>query len=821
MSEFVFAFRMLRRSPFTSGLIILTLALGVSATVAIYTVVQGVLLRDLPYPAADRLVLVWRSTTEDPVMRGALSPRDLLDVSAEVTAFSHIGAVNSFSTSFVPPDAPAEQVQLGVVSGDFFGAVGVPPLLGRTLEPADDRPLDTRDPETVSVVVLSHDFWIRHFGGDGNAVGRTIRFGGSRMTVVGVMPEAFAVQMPVGSGMSTDLVGWTPLGVNAQTASRDGAYLKVWARLKPGTTRQVAQAQLAGAAARLRAAHSAHEETGYRLRAESLEQEVVAHASSILMLLGLTGMVTLLVACANAAGLLLVQHMGRMQEMSVRAALGATRGRIIRQLTTEAAVLSFGGAFLGVALAAPAVPLLLGLDPGLIPESSAIRLDAGVLAFAVAVALLATALSGTVPAVVLAHARLEHIVRSRAAVTRGSRRLRSFAVGGQIAGALLLTYASASLAETLRRWENTDYGFTTAGVHAFEITLPFLAYQGPDTWVRFFDDLRQRLSALPTAAAVAAGSDLPMDGNLTQEPWLPTDLTGTTSWGERTALHRSVSPGYFETAGIDVLEGRSFTESDRDGAPPVVVVDREIARQLSEDRAGPVIGRRLDVTRHTFSGGYSVQRRTVEVVGVVRTVPHDHPDARPAGMLYLPQAQYPLWSMTLLVRGHNGRMPDAAQVRRTVAEADPGLPVIRERPLEAVISSKLAPTRFLLALVAMLGLVVAGLAGAGLFGTVAESVRQGHRDLGIRLALGATGGRVVNEVVMRGLSMLALGLLAGAFVTPVVGRIMADTIQTRDSWSASALAGATLLILGVGLVACYVPARRAAGIDPLRTMRDE
>lgn len=815
------AWRVTRRSPLAAGLAVMALAIGVGAALAVFMVVQGVVLRDLPYPEPDRLVLVWRGTAEDPSQRGPLSPPDLMDVRERTPAFAALAGLNSFSTTFVPGGGTPEQIQLGAMAGPFFRLIGVRPALGGTLEADEVGPINTRDPEVLSVIVLSHDFWVRQLGADPAVVGRTLHFGGSRMRVIGVMPDDFALHMPVDAGMSTDLAGWTPLGIDPATASREGAYLKVWGRLARGATIGEAQAQLDGTAAQLREAHRTHDESGFRLRAVPLQRDVIAHASGVLLLLAVAGVITLLVACANVAGLLLVQFMGRTQELAVRAALGANRLRIVRQLTTEAALLTVAGAGLGLAIAPAAVTLLLGLDPGLIPTSWAIEMNLAVVGVAAATAACATLLSGTIPAVMISRASLGHGVRSRSTATPTSTRVRRVAVACQVAGALLLVYGSATLAQTVSRWQQADFGFRANGVQTFAMVLPFASYRGPETWVRFWDDLEQRLAAVPGVEAAASGSDLPMAGDLSLEPYLPSELSGATTWGARTALHRSVSPGYFDATGIRLLEGRTHTPGDREGAPQVVVVDAEIARQLRRDRDGPVIGRRLDVTRHTFRGGYNVERTTADVVGVVAAVPHDHPDAAPAGMIYLSHAQYPLRGMYLLLRGEGGRVPDMALTRAALRELDPALPVFRVRALRDIVSGKLAPTRFILALVAALAAAVTVLVSVALFGMVAETVRQGRRDMGIRLALGATAAQLTRTVLSGTAALLGLGVLAGAILTPGIGRLIATTIQSRETWSGSALAAAIVAVLAVGLLSCYLPARRAGRIDPLQSLRQD
>ncbi|HUF67013.1 MAG TPA: ADOP family duplicated permease [Longimicrobiales bacterium] len=815
------ALRQFRRTPLTALLAACTLALGITITVAIGSVVRSVLQGSLPYPDPDRLVLVWQGTRTEADARGPLSPPDLLDLAGAASAFTAAG-VNSFGTSYVPEAGDPEQIQLGVVMGDVFTVLRVPALHGRVLEPADDRPMNTRDPELIAPVVLDHGFWTRRFGADPDVIGETMRVGGSRMRIVGVLPPWFRLHMPAGAGMSTDLAGWTPLGIDAATAPRDGAYLKVIARLSENASLEQAQADADRIAAGLRDRFTPHAEADLRLRVVALHDDVVAHIRPVLLVLGVTGVLVLLVACSNVAGLLVIRFLDRRDEIAIRLALGAGRARTVRQLLLESGLIALLGSGIGVALALPTARALLRLEPGIVPRTGdSLEVDATILGSALAIAALTALLCGLGPALLTAREAPGGLLRAqRSGASPGIRHLRAAMVVVQAAAAFAMLHGSLSLTRTLLRLNNQEHGFRAEPVMTFALSLPFARYRGPDAWVPFFDDLTTRLAATPGVASAAASSDLPMRGDLSLEPIADLAATDPGAADRQRALHRIVTPGYFETVGIAVLQGRAFNASDRRGAPDVAIVDETLARQLTSLAPGPVVGRAIEVTVHGFEGGYSIGRRTVEIAGVVGTVPHEHPDAPPPGTVYLPHAQYPLWTMYVVVRGSGG-LTDAATLGGVVGSIDAELPIQMLRPLRAILAEVLAPTRFVLALIGTFAVVAIGMTAAALFGLVAESVRQRRREFGIRLALGESPRSLVSRVLRGGMILAAAGVLPGALFAPGLGRLLHRALDTSGPVDARALAAGVLLLAAVALTASGLPATRAARADPMEALRGD
>jgi predicted permease len=820
-SDLVLVLRRLARAPVTPAIAIAALCVGVAVAAAIFTVIEGVLLRGLPYPGGDRLVLVWRATQRDPAERGPVSPPDFLDIRDRTSAFGSVAAVNSFSTTHLPDSGDPEQVHLGVVAGDFFSVMGVPPLLGRALEPSDHQPLDTRDSATVSVIVLDHAFWTRALGSDPDVLGRTLNLGGSRSRIVGVMPEAFRLHMPAGAGMSTDAIGWMPLGIDLAAASRDGAYLKVIARLAPGATIERARAELAAEARRLRRDVAGHADAGTTLRAEPLEREVTAHIRPVLVLLASTGVLLLAVAGANAASLLLVRFTSRGQEAAIRRALGAGDRLVMRHMLLESAVIAFAGTLAGVLLAQPLVNLLLRIEPDIVPRTTALAVDGGIVLAAVVLGAMLTVLCGMGPAWLVTRGSMTSMLRAqRATASRGARTLRRGLVTLQCAAAFALLYVSTSLVGTLVRLERLDPGFLAERVQTARVTLPFSRYPGPDRWVRFFADLQQHMSAADGVLDVALTSDLPMSGDQTLEPYAPAELLSSTDWGTFTSLHRIVSPGYFATLGVPLRAGREFTAADREGAPEILVIDEALASALHRQSPGPIVGRRLTVTVHEFQAGYRVTQRTAEIVGIVGAVPHEHPDAAPPGTIYMPHAQYPLWSMVLVARGTSS-FPAVAALRSQLDRMDPQLPLASVRSLAAVVDEIMAPTRFVLALIGIFAIAVIVLTVAGLFGVVADTVRERRRELAVRLAIGASPGMLSRSMLRSGVVLAAVGIVPGFVLAPALGRVLERGVEGTVGLSFLPLSIAVAGLLGIAVAACLVPAWRAGRVDPMATLREE
>lgn len=814
--DLFYAFRTLRRGRATSLLAVLTLALGTGAVAGVWAVASPILGRHLPYPDASSLALVWRTSQATDARRLALSPPDFVDVRERATAFEALAAMNSFTSTLQTEDGGPEQIQLGVVSGDFFRVFGVPAGLGRVLEPGDDR---RRPSGNSGPLVLAHELWTQRFGADPDVVGRTVVVGSDRMTIVGVMPAGFRLHLPAGAGMSSDLAGWTPLGIDYATAPRDGAYLKVIGRVRPGIAVEAASAEVAAIAASLRDVHASHAAEETRFRAVRLQDEVVEHVRWSLVLLGAAGVLVLLVACGNVAGLLLVRFLARRGELGTRVALGATRGALARQLVAEAVLLATAGTAAGMLLARAAVPLLLRLEPGVLPRLGAGGVDPMLLLVMAGAALVATFVGGALPAFLAARGATAGVVRGNRDSGASTHRARGGVVVAQLALGFALLYGGVSLGAAALDVRRQDLGFDTRGALTFSVTLPFASYRGEQSWLDFHERFADRLAALPAVRAVGLASGLPLVGDNSLDAYAIDPAFEELPWGTRQALFRVITPGYLEAAGIRLVEGRDVTAADRAGAPVAVLVDRALAARLQPLQPGPVIGRRLDVAIHEFRDGYRVRRDEARIVGVVESVAHEHPRADPPGALYISHQQQPLWGMNYVVRGA-GAAPSAAAVRQVLADLDPTLALHRPRPFDDVVAASLSADRFLLALVGAFAGVVVALGLVGLYALLAEMQRQRRRETGIRLALGARPLQVARRVLLSAAGLAAAGAAAGVLLVPGAETLLARAVPFREPVAPGWLL-TTALLLVAGAVACSAgPARRAARLSPVEALRE-
>ena len=814
MRELRTVLRSLARKPLAPVFAAVTLALGVATALAAWLTVHAVVLDDLPYRDAEQLLLIWRGTSDDPTLRGPLSPGDWMDVRTRATSFSHVGAVNSYSTTLLEDGADPAQVQLGAVTGNFFATMGFRTVLGRGLEGGDDRV--RTGPEDIGVLVLDHAYWQDRFGGDPSVLGRSVRLGGTVYSVIGVTAPGTDLLMPVDAGMATDLKGWVPFDVGYAGQPRDGAYLRVVARLRPGVSVGSANAELGSLADRLREEHPEHRDSGFRLRALPLQEDVVAHVRPTLFIVAIGAGVLLLVACANVATLMLVRFLGRRTDMAVRIALGAGRRQLVRHGLAEGAAVCLPGTVLGVLVTGPAIRTLTALQPGIFPRADAIALDASALLPAAVIGGVATVLCSAAPLAFVLRDRVGGLLRSRSGSGAGRRWLRPGLLSIQVVSAFLLLYGGASLLRSLAATRTADLGFEGHDVLTGRISLPLGDDRRPPAeWVEVFRTIEERVTALPAVAAAGLTSDLPTEGDPTLEPWLPADADARATWGSQTALTRIVSPAYFDALAVNLRAGRALLPSDGPDDARVAVVDEAFAASLGSSPADAV-GREIDVTTHDFSDGYQVLGQRVRIVGVAATVPHAHPAAAPPGTVYRPLAQYPLWALSIVARG-----ADANALRSAVREVAPSVPVTGIRTLEGVVGETLALTRFLLALVVGLAAVVMGLTAAGLLGLTAEVVLQRRRELGIRMALGADGRRVVVRVLAGGLAVVAIGTVPGVALTPLMGRALRDALGYGPSLDLVAVLVAGLSVALVAALACWWPAQGAARIAPSVVLRED
>jgi putative ABC transport system permease protein len=812
------ALRTVRRDLRFHAPLVLLLALPVAALAVVAAGARSLILAPPPFERPDELVLVSNRFGHDAGPRSAASPPELLDYHQRVGSLGSLAGVNSFSAALTGDDGPAEQLQVGVTSGNFFEVLRVRPLHGRLYSEADDTPLDTRDSANSSVVVLSHGLWRRRFAADPGVVGRLVRVGGTPMRVLGVLPPSFRLRLPPG-GMTTRLDAWTPLRIDYANAPRDGRYLTLIGRIAAGRTLAQVSSDATAAARELRASFSDYERARLTLAVEPLHRASVAHLRPILLLLGAAVATVLTLACINSAGMLLARLASRGRELAIRAALGAGRGRLVRQLAGEIAIVAVLATAAGCALGFALVRLLrrASLDPEL--EALALPLDlttaAGILAL---IALIGIALGalGAVPGLQATHTLGEGPPHQRGVAGMGRRwsQLRGGLVAGQVALSALLVIVAALLLRSSLALRDMPLGFEPANVLTFRVSLPFSRYPGPERWLRRYDELMRELAGLPGVVSAGSVDQLPTSGGAAA-PYAAVPADGA-EWGATSAVYRTASDGYFAALGVRVLAGRLFTAEDRSGAPPVILVDNALARSLGR---GSAVGRMLEVQVEDFSEGYRVRRVQAEIVGVVSTVPHDRPDRVHQGTIYLPLAQHPTWSVAVAIRTSVPPESVVESARRAVARLDPALPIYETRSMKDVVRSTFALTDLVLSLVAGFALLALVVSASGLFGLISYIVRTTGRDLAVHMACGASPGRLLRTQVSTGLGLALAGVTIGAGLAWPARMVLEGLLVGVTAWDPVALAAGTGVVLVTAVASTLCAAVGVLRVEPVVLLR--
>ncbi|HEU4631138.1 MAG TPA: ABC transporter permease [Gemmatimonadaceae bacterium] len=793
------ALRGLRRQPLYALAALVTLAVGIGATTAVFSVVRGVLLRPLPYPEADRVVRVASVHAGEQI---AVSPPDFVDWRARGRSFAGLAASYESTVSLTGAGQPERFLQARVTA-DLFDVLGVRPLLGRTFVAGED------EPGAPQVAVLGERLWRTRFGADSGILGRVLVLDDVPTTVVGVVPAA--VRYP----SAVDL--WLPARLapdDLAPSSRGARWLTVVGRLAPGATLAGARAEMHAVARQLAAEDPKHD-AGWDAAVVPLREQLVGDVRTpLLVLLGAVGFV-LLIAAANVASLSLARATARRAELAVRVALGAGRGRLVRQLVTESLCLAALGALGGVGLALLGTRLLVRLAPPGLPRLPDVRVDAGVLVFAAVVAL------ATGVAVGLATALQAGAADPSARLREGGRgaagqaahlRWRGGLVVTEIALAIVLLVGAGLLLRSFGRLTDVDPGFRPEGVATFSVTLS-ARYDTPERQRLFAAALLERVRALPGVDAAGSSFNLPFTDASFRLTFTIDDRPLADGAEEPRAQFRMVSPGYFAAMGIPLRRGRAFTDADRDGAPYVVVLSEETARRFfpGEDP----IGRRIETG--WSDGGAELGGVVVGVVGDVRQfgladdlTPH----------VYVPYAQWPIDELTVVAhtRGDPARL--VAEARDVVQALDPALPVYDATTLPRLLGASLGAQRFYLALLAIFAGVAVVLAAVGIYGLVAYGVAARAREIGVRVALGATPGGVVRLLVRQGLRLAAVGIVAGLAGAATLARLLRGLlfeVGTADPATYAAVAAAVAALV---VAATWLPARRAARIDPTEALRE-
>ncbi|MEJ2185412.1 MAG: ABC transporter permease [Gemmatimonadota bacterium] len=799
------AARRLLRAPGFTLVAVATLALGIGANTAIFSVVESVLLRPLPYPEPHRLVMLW----EDFSRRGGeaedwFSPGNFYDWREQNTSFTGMSAFTEWSPTLVDEEG-AERLKAGLVTQGFFRVLGVDPLLGRTFAAEEDAPGQNH------VAVLSYGLWQSRFGGARDIVGRTISLDGEPTNVIGVMPRGFAFPLLPGSAL------WSPLGVDLANGPRASIYLQVVARMKPGVTLTAARSDVRSIAARLEKDYPrANQGVGAALT--PLHETLVGDLRpALLTLLGAVGLV-LLIACVNLANLLLVRSASRRRERAIRTALGAGPGRLAADVLVESLVLAAAGAGAGVVLAAWLLDALVALAPVSMPAAFAPRLDSAVLVFAMALAALTGLAFGLVPALHGFRDRVTVDLKEGAAgsgLGRSGRRLRSGLVAGQVALAFALLVGAGLLLRSFLALQSVNPGFQPRGLLTFEIGLPAGEYAEGTRVNTFLNDFLTRIRALPGVGEAGMVSSVPMSGNDTDASFVIEGEPAPTPGQGKVIWYRQVDPDYFRTMRIPLIEGRGIRASDGPDAPRVAVLSETAAQRFFPGQ--DPVGKR-------FKPGSDPARDIPwwTVVGVVGSVRHAGLRAAPRAEMYISQAQAPRRSMTLVVRATRGDpLQLVAGVRAVLRDMDPHLAISRVRTQDAIIGRTIALPRFLTLCLIAFGFMALVLAGIGIYGVIAYAVGQRTREMGIRMALGAGRGDVVRLVMGQGALIIAGGLAAGLLAALGLGRAIRGLLFHVPSADVVTFIVAPLVLTGVALLAIYVPARRATRVDPLDALRTE
>jgi predicted permease len=816
--DFRYALRALARSPSFTAVAVLTLALGIGANTAMFSVVRAVLLEPLPYDDPRELVLLWGEMRNRGVTHFPTSPPDFRDYRDGAELLEDLAGVWTFQLS-ITGDGDPLQVAAAGVTHSFFSVLGVEPLLGRAFTEEDVVPDPSGLPPGAPgalppMAILSHGLWQQRYGGDAGVVGRTIELAGAPAEIVGVMPPGFQLLLPPTAGIDPDPQLWLAARLDIDAAPRNNVFLRPIGRLRDGVTPAQLQAELDAVSARLVADDQVKATAGYALRVEPLQADLTAHVRPLLGALFGAVVFVLLIACANVSNLLLVRASGRGRELAIRAALGGRRDRLARQLLIESALVAFLGGALGMALASAGIELLLLLRPENLPRIGAVRIDGVVLAFTLGVAAVTTLLFGVAPAVQGSRVDLADALRDRSAASGTARHklLRNLVVVGEAALSLVLLVGMGLMLRSFVELSRVEPGFEPEGVLTFGAAVPFARYPDAAARADFTRRLQARLEGLPGVLAASQVQALPLDGTLFNGRYGPLEArTDPGAFGQ--ATYRAVLPGYFEAMGTRLLAGRTFSDADQADSAAVVVIDDRLAEILWPD--GSPIGERLLVRATT------PEPAEVEVIGVVEHQRSESLAAEGTETVYFTDRYVGSFGGTWVVKAGGDPLALLSVIREEVGALDPDVPVADVRLMREYVDEAMGQTRFALVLITVFGLTALLLAAVGLYGVLAVAVRQRTTEIGVRMAFGARRGSIARLVLAHGLSLTAAGIALGlpvAFATTGALESLLVGVTPSDPLTIGAV---SVLFLGVAAMACWLPVRRATAVDPATALREE
>jgi len=811
LQDFRYSFRGLVKSPGFAIVALLVLALGIGANTAIFSVVNAVLLRPLPYPDANRLVRIWHvpPPASFPGMTTfSVSAANYIDWEKENHVFQNM-SIFSFRTFDLTGTDHPEQLAAAAVSSQFFSVLGIQPILGRTFTPDEDQQ------GHGNVVILSHRLWQSHFGSNPDIVGQDIHLNGQTYLVAGVMPAS--MRQPDWAQM------WTPMAwTDAEKAVRGEHHYGVMARLKPGVDLKQAQAEMNTISSRLEQEYPA-DDKGWGAILYPLRDAIVSDVRpALLVLLGAVGFV-LLISCANVANLVLAKTFGRRKEIAIRAALGATRGRVMSQVLSETVLLAMSGGLLGLLLAHYGVRFITAFLADRLPRSTEVGLNIPVLAFTLGVSLLTGILAGLLPAFRLVKTDLNDALKQglgRTDADSAGRRTRNILVVSEVALSLLLLIGAGLMVRSLWHLREINPGIDPHGVLTMSLSIPDKMFSTPQEEASFFDQVLQRTRTLHGVESAAVVDALPLSSTGSHQPIMIEGRPPVAMADQPEVDVRLISPGYLQTMRIPLLRGRDFNDGDVAGRPAAILISQSMAKTFwpNEDP----IGKRLTLT---FSPG---QAR--EIVGIVGDAKIDSLDqSRPVQMLYAPLDQLSIpalggWSsfgLSLAVRARSSPNELVSPITNVIHQIDRDVPVLDVVTMDEILNTSLSQQRLnMLLLVAFAGLALL-LAAVGIYSVLSYSVRRRGREIGVRMALGAQIHDILRMVVYEGMRPTLIGVAIGLAGALALGRVLSSVIYGVSATDPLTFGAVSVLLAGVAFLASFLPALRAARIEPMRALREE
>ena len=802
LQDLRYGLRMLAKKPGFTAVALFTLALGIGANSAVFSVVNAVLLRPLPYENADRLFKVNQVNAKKPGLGERAAPLNFLDWRSQSQSFEHLGGYTDSSKFNLSGGAEPERVPGAMVSDTLFQALGVRPAMGRNFLPEEDRK------GGPNVVILSHHLWARRFGADPNILGRTLTLDSRPYTIIGVMPRDF--DFPT---KQTAL--WVPYGFIYEDGGRGNFFVDVVGRLKAGVSPERAQTEMNDIAARLERQYP-EVNTDSRVALVSLREQVTGKVRRLLLVLFGAVCLVLLIACVNVANMLLARGAGRSSEIAIRLALGASRIRIVRQLLSESVLLALAGGLLGLPAAYWGARLLIAISPDDIPRAGEIGVDGRVLGFTFAVMVLTGLLFGLAPALQASRSNWGEALREGGRGASGGGSFpRNCLVVAEISLALALLLGAGLMARSFQRLLAVHPGFQTERILTFDVTLPWAKYDREQSGL-FFQRALERIAALPGAQSVGATTALPLN-NENNARYFTSEGRASDSPGDYTlSNHRLISPGYLQTLGVPLIKGRHLSEQDLNDAAPVVLINQAFARAFFAGQEP--LGKRLKMGETADS-----PFPWMTVIGVVGDVKHSSLEAEAKPEIYRPflRQRDTERKMTFVVR--TAREPETmtSAVRRQIQSLDSNQPIASVSSMEQLLDRSFSRRRFSLLLFGVFAIAALALAAAGIYGVISYTVARNTREIGIRMALGAEPRNVMKLVVGQGLALAATGLVIGLIAASALTRLMGALLFGVSATDPLTLIAAPMLLAFVALLACYVPARRATKVDPIVALRCE